>query len=317
MDSETGGGPASYHLGLHANRFTLLTRPWGALAPLAFALVIAVGVLGAPTGPATRPALAAAQAAAVQPAVAGAADVSLAAAESDLVSMINADRAEAGLRPLRVDARLSAIAGERSASLAAAGRLSHVQSDGRTMVDLIHANGITWSAAGETIGWNNSFTLRSSTSVVNRAWMNSPEHAAIICSTAYNYVGVSLSRTARGISYWAAIFLRGPDRTAPWAKMVAPTAGSYDTLSSGRGVRNVTWNWTGDDRPLAVLTSGLRSFEIQRQIDDGAWVSIGSWTTHRRWSSSVWVGHRFSVRVRARDKAGNVGDWSSPMSFNG
>ena len=289
---------------MHTNRFTLLARHRGALAPLAFALVIAVGALVAPT-------------AMTSAAVAGAADLSLAAAESSLASMINADRAAAGLRPLRVDARLSAIAAERSASMAAAGRLSHVQSDGRTMVDLIRANGITWYAAGETIGWNNRSSLPASTSVVNQDWMNSAEHAAIIRSTAYNYVGVGLSVSARGNRYLTAIFIRGPDRTAPWAKMVAPTAGPYATLSSGREVRQVTWNWAGDDRPLAALTSGLRSFEVQRQIDDGAWVSVGTSTTSCRWSSSVWVGHRFSVRVRARDRAGNVGDWSSPMSFSG
>ena len=288
------------------------------LAPLAFALVIAVGALVAPTGPAARPALGAAQPVTGQPvaAVADAADLSLAAAESSLVSMINADRAAAGLRPLRVDARLSAIAGERSASMAAAGRLSHVQSDGRTMVDLIKANDITWYAAGETIGWNNYPGLRDSTSVVNRGWMNSEEHAAIIRSTAYNYLGVGLSLTARGTRYWTAIFLRGPDRTAPWAKMLVPTAGSNATLASRRRVILVTWSWTGDDRPLAALSSGLRSFEVQRRIDGGPWVSVRTSTTSRVWSSSVSVGHRVQIRVRARDKAGNVGAWSSPVSFS-
>jgi uncharacterized protein YkwD len=303
---------------LHANRFTLSTRHRAVLAPLAFALVIAVGTLVAPAGPAARPALAAAQPTAAQPAaaVASAADLSLAAAESSLVLMINADRAAAGLRPLRVDARLSAIASERSASMAAAGRLSHVQSDGRTMVDLIKANDITWYAAGETIGWNNYPSLRDSTSVVNRGWMNSVEHAAIIRSTAYNYLGVGLSLTARGTRYWTAIFLRGPDRTAPWAKMLAPTAGSNATLASRRRVILVTWSWTGDDRPLAALSSGLRSFEVQRRIDGGPWVSVWTSTTSRVWSSSVSVGHRVQIRVRARDRVGNVGAWSSPMSFS-
>jgi uncharacterized protein YkwD len=289
------------------------TRQRGAPAPLAFAFVVAVGALVMLAGPAARPTFAVA----LPAGVAAPADLSSAAAESSLVRMINADRAAVGLRPLRIDARLSAIARERSASMAAASRLSHVQSDGRTLVDLIKANGISWSAVGETIGWNDYSSLRNSVNVVNRGWMNSPEHAAIIRSTAYNYLGVGLGMTARGDRYWTAIFLRGPDRTAPWAKMAAPTAGSYATLSSGRRVRLVTWSWTGDDRPLAVLTSGLRSFEVQRRIDDGAWVSVGTATTGRRWSSSVWVGHRFAVRVRARDKAGNVGGWSSPVSFSG
>ena len=53
--------------------------------------------------------------------------------------------------------------------------------------------------------------------------MNSAEHAEIIRSTAFNYFGVGLGVTAGGDRYWTALFLRGPDRTAPWAKMLAPT----------------------------------------------------------------------------------------------
>ena len=311
---EAGCGPASYHWALHINRLTRSARHRVVRAPLTFAFVIALGALVAPAGPAVRPILANAQPAV---AAAAAADLSLAAAESSLVAMINADRAAVGLRPLRIDARLSAIAHLRSASMAAAGQLSHVQSDGRTVVDLIKADGIAWYSLGETIGWNTYPTLRDSTNVVNNGWLSSPEHAAIIHSTTYNYFGVGLGMTANGDRYWTAIFLRGPDRTAPWAKMLAPASGSYAILASRRQVRLVTWTWTGADRPLAALTSGLRSFEVQRRIDGGAWVSIWTSTTRRAWSSSVWVGHRFSVRVRARDGAGNVGGWSSPVSFSG
>ena len=239
--------------------------------------------------------------------VAGAAYRSPASAESSLVALINADRAAAGLLPLRLDARLSAIAHERSASMAESGQLSHVQSDGRTMADLVQAAGITWYSLGETIGWNNYPSLGDSTSVVNLGWMTSPEHVAIIRSTAFNYFGVGLSTTASGDRYWTAIFLRGPDRTAPSATMGAPMSGSYVTLASRSQVHLVTWSWTGVDPRLATLTSGLRSFEVQRRVDGGAWVSVWTSTTRRSWSTSVSVGHRVQVRVRARDNAGNVG----------
>jgi len=249
--------------------------------------------------------------------VAGAADLSAASAESSLVALINADRAAGGLLPLRLDARLSAIAHERSASMAGSGQFSHVQSDGQTMVDLVRAAGITWYSLGETIGWNNYPSLGDSTSVVNRGWMTSPEHVAIIRSTAFNYFGVGLSTTASGDRYWTAIFLRGPDRTAPSATMGAPMSGSYVTLASRSQVRLVTWSWTGTDLQLAVLTSGLRSFEVQRRVDGGAWVSVWTSTTRRSWSTSVSVGQRVQVRVRARDNAGNVGAWSSPVGLFG
>ncbi len=295
----------------------LLTRPThdrARRAALAFSVVLAVAVLGMSAGPAAMPALAAVQPAANP--VASTATLTVSTAEASLVATVNADRAAVGLAALRVDSRLSAIARERSASMAAAGQLSHVQPDGRTALDLIGAAGITWYAVGETIGWNNYPGLASSLNVVNTSWLSSPEHAAIIHSAAYNYLGVGLAVTARGDRYWTVIFLRGPDRTRPWAKMLAPAPGSYAILASRRQVRLVTWSWTGNDSPLAALMSGLRSFEVQRRVDGGAWVSVWTSTTRRSWSTSVGAGHRVQVRVRARDNAGNVGPWSSAVGLS-
>ncbi len=273
-----------------------------------------VAVLASFLPAAGRPALAAAQPPA--PAPVGASDLTLSGAEAKLVALINADRAAVGLLALRVDPRLTAIARERSDAMAAAGRLSHVQPDGRTALDLITGQGITWYGMGETIGWNDYPRLADSVAVVNRGWLASAEHAAIIQSADDNYLGVALAVTAAGDRYWTAIFLRGPDRTAPWAKMLAPAPGSYATLASGRRVRLVTWGWSGDDVLLAALTSGLRSFEIQRRVDSGAWISIWTATGRRAWSTYVPAGHRISIRVRARDNAGNVGPWSSAVGLS-
>jgi hypothetical protein len=98
--------------------------------------------------------------------------------------------------------------------------------------------------------------------------------------------------------------------------MAVPATGSVITLASRGQGRQVTWSWDGADRPLAALTAGLRSFDVQRRVDGGAWVFVRTSTTSQTWSSSVAVGHRVSVRVRARDRAGNVGSWSSPVSVS-
>lgn len=295
---------------MHTDRPTRSAVVQAGRAPLLFAFVIALGALVAPAGPAARPILAAVRSATL---LADMPDYSPAQAEASLVAMVNADRAAAGLPALRLDAGLSALAHERSNVMAAAGQLSHVQPDGRSVVDLVKADGIAWYGLGETISWNTYPSLRDSTRLVNQGWMGSPEHAAIIRSSSYNYFGLGLARTASGDRYWTAIFLRGPDRTAPWAKMLAPASGSLVTLASRGLARLVRWSWTGDDRPLAVLTSGLGSFEVQCRIDGGAWVTVKASTTSRTWSSSVAVGHRVQVRVRARDSAGNVGSWSAAV----
>ena len=129
-------------------------------------------MLGIPAGPAAIPVLAAAQPAPVPVAIT--ATLTVATAEASLVAQVNADRAAVGLAALRVDPRLSAIARERSGSMAASGQLSHVQPDGRTAVDLIRAAGIASYAVGETIGWNNYPGLASSLNVVNTGWLSSP-----------------------------------------------------------------------------------------------------------------------------------------------
>ena len=311
--TKTDCGATSYHSALHLDRPTRPGRGGAAHLPLLVAFVTAIGLLVAPAGPAVAPILAVARSAAI---AADLPDLSPAAAEASLATLINADRAAVGLPPLRLDVRLSAIAHERSASMAAARQLSHSQSDGRDVVDLIRAAGIAWYSVGETIGWNTYPTLRSSTTVVNQGWLGSSEHVAIIRSSDYNYFGIGLGMTASGDRYWTAIFLRGPDRTPPWAKMLRPIAGGLATLASGRQVRLVTWSWTGDDTPLATLRSGLRSFEVQRRVDSGAWVSVWTSTSRRAWSSSVWVGHRVQVRVRARDRAGNVGHWTTAVGLS-
>jgi uncharacterized protein YkwD len=311
--AEVRSGSGRYHRALHPIQPTRSISPRAAHAPQVFAFVLSLWLLVLPVGPLEGPILAAGR-----PILASAELVAQnqASPESSLVALVNVDRAAVGLRPLLVDSRLAAIAGQRSAAMAAAGHLSHVQPDGRTAVDMIAAAGITWYGAGESIGWNTYRGLSDSMRVVNDGWLSSPEHAAIIRSTDYNYIGVGLGVTAGGDRYWTAIFLRGPDRTAPWAKMLAPEPGASILLASGRGTRRVIWSWTGDDRQLAVLTSGLRSFEVQRRIDGGAWVSLWTSTDRRSWSSSVPAGHRVQMRVRARDNAGNVGTWTSPVGVS-
>jgi hypothetical protein len=73
----------------------------------------------------------------------------------------------------------------------------------------------------------------------------------------------------------------------------------------------VTLSWTGSDVRLQVLTAGLRSFVLQRKVDNGAWTTISSSTTYRSFALAVAKGHLTQFRVAARDRAGNRGSWST------
>ena len=189
----------------------------------------------------------------VAPALASAADSSvtlatIAAQEAKLVGLLNADRAAVGLVPVRVDSRLMAIARARSVDMVAKHYFSHTQPDGKNVFSILTAATVTWFGAGEIIAWNN-YPIDVSASTANRQWMNSPGHKAIVISTNLNYVGVGLAvDPATGKKMWAAVYIKGPDRTG--ARVTSPRPRSR----AGPAPRPAGSTWRGQ-----APTSGSRS----------------------------------------------------------
>jgi uncharacterized protein YkwD len=229
----------------------------------------------------------------------------ISAAETAMVSALNADRTAHGLVAVRVDARLMAIARARSNDMVAKGYFSHTQPDGRNVFDILTAQHISWYNAGEIIAWNN-YPMDSTVSAANRQWLGSPGHYAILMSSGYNYVGVGLAvNPTTGVKMWTAVYIKGPDRTAAKATAYTPQVASGPTVST----RKVKLVWTGYDPRLQVLTAGLRSYYVQRRVDGGTWTSVLSSTTHRYTYLTLSRGHLYEFRFAARDRAGNAGAW--------
>jgi uncharacterized protein YkwD len=232
-------------------------------------------------------------------------EVTLSANEASMVAQLNADRTAKGLVPVRIDARLMAIARARSDDMIAKDYFSHVQPDGRNVFDTLTAQHITWYNAGEIIAWN-GMPIDSTSYAANYQWIHSPSHYAIIISPSYNYVGVGLAvNPETGKKMWTAVFLRGPDRTAARATVYRPTvvAGSTSTT------RYAKLSWTGYDVRLQVYTSGLRSYSVQRRIDGGTWTNVLVGTTLHSTKVKMYLGHLYEFRFVARDRAGNHGNW--------
>jgi uncharacterized protein YkwD len=229
----------------------------------------------------------------------------LSAAETAMVAALNLDRTSHGLIRVRVDTRLMAIARARSNDMVANNYFSHVQPDGRNIFDILTAQHITWYNAGEIIAWN-AFPMDSTVAAANYQWTNSPGHYAIIMSTSYNYVGVGLAvDPATGKKVWTAVYLRGPDRTAARATVYTPRVVAGPTSNT----RYAKLAWSGYDVRLQVLTSGLRSWSVQRRVDGGTWTNVLVGTTLRSTTVKMYVGHRYVFRFTARDRAGNHGAW--------
>ena len=98
-----------------------------------------------------------------------------------------------GLVPVRVDARLMAIARARSDDMIANDYFSHTQPDGRNVFDILTAQHITWYNAGEIIAWNNVPDGRRRPAPPTASGSTRAGHYAIIVSPSYNYVGVGLA----------------------------------------------------------------------------------------------------------------------------
>jgi len=226
-------------------------------------------------------------------------------AETNLGVLINRERITAGLVELQVDPDAMAIARRRAETMAAQDVLSHQNPDGTNVFDAIAAAGIPWFGAGEVIVWNNYPTAPDSTSHAVSAWMGSPSHRSIVMSGDYNYAGFGAAVSpASGNRYYAGVFLKRTDRTAAWARVGTTATRVVDATHS-----QVTVRWTGGDPRLQVLTAGLRDYEVQRHVLGGTWRALGYRTTTSV-TETLPSARTYEYRIRARDKAGNVGLWA-------
>ena len=226
-------------------------------------------------------------------------------AESLVLTGINEQRAAHDLGPIRMDGRIRAVAQARSADMVARGYFAHVDPDGHDPWYHLDAAGITWWGAGEIIALNSVSPIRDAARRAVDQWMHSPGHYDRIMDTTYNYAGVGVAMDG-GISYWTVVFIRGPDRTDPRV--------SVTSISSAVGSRVARVRWSGTDPRLATGTAGIGTYDVQRRREGGSWVTVRSRVTGSSATLSGRRGVRYQFRVRARDRAGNVGEWSPTRS---
>ena len=227
----------------------------------------------------------------------GAVDVSM---EQSIRSWINRDRAARGLRALRLDLRLDALSGARAGWMATKGRLTHDGLDG-SVCDAMTKRSIFWYRCGEDIGMTTATWGGGSAAYLYSLWRHSPGHWALMMSSRFNYVGVGVARRSNGSTYAAIVFLEGPDRTRPIARMRSRTV-------TGTTLR---FTWSSTDPRLQTHTAGIKNYNVELRVDNGAYVRIRTATT----STSLSLlhrarGHWYSVRVQARDRRGNLSAWS-------
>jgi len=114
---------------------------------------------------------------------------------SEVVHLVNLERAQHKLPPLRVNTRLVADAQLQASQIAATGVLEHVILGGPYPTPRVRAEaaGYAWNVLGENLALG--FTDASSAVA---AWMRSPGHRANILAGSYSETGVVLAPDAAG-----------------------------------------------------------------------------------------------------------------------
>ena len=243
-------------------------------------------------------------------AIVGATTDDEAAAEAKVFSLLSKDRTELGLVPYRRDPRLQELARQRSAEQAAAGEMTHELPEGGMVWDRFDEAGVTWYAAGEVIARNLTDDPITSAALAYWSWKNSPGHRAILQADDLNYIGIGVATDpSTGRRYFTAIVVRGPDRSGAVGR-ISSVSRTDRTATKGE----VAVRWRGADLRLQVLTAGLKDFQVQRRRAGGDWVTIRTGTTSTRLSQWLTRGVRYEFRVRARDKKGTYGSWSTPLA---
>ena len=109
--------------------------------------------------------------------------------------VLNAERRKRGLRPLRLNRRLSAAARAHSRAMARRRFFSHDSLGGASFVDRIRHTGYLRGARSWTVGENIAYGSGrlSSPRAIGRAWMNSAGHRANILSRSYRSIGIGIA----------------------------------------------------------------------------------------------------------------------------
>ncbi|WP_217711483.1 sigma-70 family RNA polymerase sigma factor [Actinomadura sp. NAK00032] len=120
--------------------------------------------------------------------------------EQRVVTLVNAERAAAGCRPLRVSPALHRAAQRHSADMASHRVLDHRGSGGDGPWERITAAGFRWNAWAENIARG-----QSGPPAVVDTWMGSPGHRANILNCGFTMVGIGLVQGSGG-PWWTQVF---------------------------------------------------------------------------------------------------------------
>lgn len=118
---------------------------------------------------------------------------------AQIVNLVNAERAKAGLPALTMDANITAAANVRAKEIKQS--FSHTRPNGSSFSSALKEQGVSFRGSGENIAWG-----QKSPEQVMNGWMNSDGHRANILNKNFKNIGVGYYQDENGVNHWVQLF---------------------------------------------------------------------------------------------------------------
>lgn len=122
---------------------------------------------------------------------------------TEVLNLVNAERAKNGLAALKLDTGLSEVAKKHSEDMAKNNYFSHTSLSGLSPFDRIKNAGISYKTAGENIAAGQKTPKQ-----VVSGWMNSEGHRKNILNASFTKMGLGYATSNSGYkTYWTQLFI--------------------------------------------------------------------------------------------------------------
>ena len=118
---------------------------------------------------------------------------------TEILNLVNTERAKVGLSALALDMNITAAANVRAKEIKQS--FSHTRPDGSNFSTALKEQGVSYRGSGENIAWG-----QKSPEQVMNGWMNSDGHRANILNKNFKSMGVGYYQDENGVNYWVQLF---------------------------------------------------------------------------------------------------------------
>ncbi len=124
---------------------------------------------------------------------------SVSAYAAKVVELVNAERAKAGLQPVKANSQMMGAAEVRAKEIERS--FSHTRPDGSGFSTVLTQNGVSFRGSGENIAYG-----QPTPEAVMETWMNSAGHRGNILNGQFTDIGVGYYENGSGVGYWVQVF---------------------------------------------------------------------------------------------------------------